>query len=159
MKLTGNVTTTNYANIGTIAGRNYGDLTVENVVSNVKVTNQNGKNGSTGGIIGSISEGKATVKKCKNYGEVSWGNQAAGLIGWIQGDAVIENSHNYGNITIGTDVDVNDGFRAGGLVGSGGTINNYHVLIRESSNHGDVLSIHSSGGIIGMSNTSNCEYL
>ena len=149
----GEVTTTKFANMGSLIGRAFGSLTIENVENYASVKNESGLNGGTGGIVGSINDnvGEVIFKNVKNYGNVQSGNQAGGIVAWVQGSITIDDCRNYGNVTLDI-ADGLDGLRVGGLVGCITIVENMDIIIKESSNHGTVIGKHNSGGIIGLQN-------
>ncbi len=149
----GEVTTTKFANMGSLIGRAFGSLTIENVENYASVKNESGLNGGTGGIVGSINDnvGEVIFKNVKNYGNVQSGNQAGGIVAWVQGSITIDDCRNYGVVTLDI-ADGLDGLRVGGIIGCITIVENIDIIIKESSNHGTVIGKHNSGGIIGLQN-------
>ncbi len=147
LKLQGKMTTEDRANMGSISGRAYGNLLIDNIETRVNVTGFENL-GSTGGILGSTNyPANITLKNIKNYGNISYGNQSGGIIGWAESNTVtIEKCHNYGKIILdGT----GSGLRAGGLVGASTSLYDINIIIKESSNNESVSSSRIAGGLIG----------
>ncbi len=157
LKLTGNVITTENANMGGIVGRVYGDSTIQNIEGTVNMESEV-TTGSTGGIIGSTSDANGTyiLKDLINRGSITEGRNNGGIIGWVMDKKMtIENCQNYGTIK--------NGERVGGIVG--GT-DNSSVLVEINNSHNNAqiniekgVSVLDVGGLAGtiQSSTSKIE--
>ena len=119
--------------------------TITNCVSKVNVTATAGK---AAGISASFG---GTITKCENRGTVATAaaQPAGGLVAWCNA-AVIENCHNYGDVTAG-DHGALDSAQAGGLCGNlaaGSTIKN-------CSNSAVITSANLAGGVAGRAGAEN----
>ena len=140
--------------VGGLIGTALGTTTVKNCVNNGVVTGKQ----NVGGIIGfsqyaaaSVVEG-ATDKvfggeiiNSKNYGNVTGGVGAGGIIGDQENSMTVTNCVNYGNVTSN-----NTWSRAGGIVGG----QRYYTTISNCANYGDITlgnysNSYAAGGIIG----------
>ncbi len=111
----------------------------------------------TGGIVSLIWDAEVIMDKCFNTGDiVNLGSgtsyaggltSAAGLNKLTDGNLIILNSYNTGNITNQSEVE-NGNETASGLIGASFTNSNYQVLVFNSYNTGNIIADNFANGII-----------
>lgn len=129
-------------NVGALAGKVTGNVTVDSVIvnGNIKAVGS-----YCGGLVGKVDKGKLVVRNCTlNSGNVEAQRYCGGLVGGVQGEIVVENCRNKAlNVeAISTD--------AGGFVGilhQG----DYSNKITGSESYAAVSGNQSAGGIVGQS--------
>ncbi len=127
LTISGNISSTDKANIGGIIGNVSGNSVLENCHNEATITS-NSESYSTGGILGANQE-KATIKNCINKGNIFDGNNTGGLIGYNNETLTIEDSINEGVITN------NLGTNAGGLLGRDNAATNSTEIINSYNNN------------------------
>ena len=130
------------ARVGILVGDVRDSLTVENcyVSGTIETTDGTNKIESAGGLIGNVREKySVNIKSCyadaKIKGTADRGF-AGGLVGWTGGSTTIDNSYAV------VDMDVDEGYYIGGLVGSG------NVTISHSYAAGEALIKNSTGAAV-----------
>ena len=135
-----------YSNTGGIIGLTGNNTLIDNCHNEVNITSQ-ASGYTNGGLVGALFSG--TIKNSSNSGNISGGNNAGGLVGVINGNSIIENSYNKGNITN------TKGQNVGGLVGRDATDTDI-TTIKNSYNEGTIISNQETesethtGGFIGV---------
>lgn len=142
LTVTGTATYTN--NVGGLVNDPYGNLTVDNCIIDVDVTDSTANN-NIGGVVGTGAHATSiTIRNTVNKGNIS-GKLAGGIIGFINTSktVVLENNTNEGTITSPTS-------NAGGIVGHIMNAPNPIVgTIRGCTNKGEVNAKNFAGGILG----------
>ena len=134
-----------YSNTGAIVGTALSNTLIDNCHNEVNITSQ-ASGYTNGGLVGALFSG--TIKNSSNSGNISGGNNAGGLTGTINGDSLIENSYNIGNISN------TKGRHVGGLVGRDAKATDITTILN-SYNNGTVISNREidgdsfTGGIVG----------
>ena len=156
----GEVISTNQAinginSVGGIIGRVYGELEINNVFNESKVSSSvitsTDIQISVGGIIGYSYAGNIIISKSLNSGEITGGLRTGGIIGMIsEGNIIINETINKENISTLTD-DLSGVYTvsAGGIIGYN---NKSKSIILNSYNSGNIESIRRCAGIIGYTN-------
>ncbi len=97
---------------------------------------------SSGNTVGGIvAQGGGTYTGCRNEGRISVAQTAGGIIGAVQGSAVVKDCHNVGTVTSST------GRTLGGIIGS--VPLSVTVEISDCSNTADITALSMVGGIVG----------
>ena len=142
----GNIQTSSY---GGLVGVVYANMKNEAIIKNsYNIGNINSaSSNSAGSIVGYLSNGKIEINNCYNKGTVkSNGDNVGGIIGKSNGDLIIINSWNEGNVS--------GGRYTGGIIGYQGRT----IDISNCYNLGDVSGSQYIAGIIGYSsNTSQIK--
>ena len=134
-----------YSNNGGIIGVATNNTLIDNCHNEVNITSQ-ASGYTNGGLIGALFS--STIKNSSNSGNISGGNNAGGLTGTINGNSLIENSYNIGNISN------TKGRYAGGLIGRDGKATDITTILN-SYNNGTVISNREidgdsfTGGMVG----------
>lgn len=153
----------NQRDIGFLAGRAYGNVTIDNVSVKGNLMNLPASNAHVGGLIGNMRNGNFTVTNCVS--DVTFpttgncANNAGGIIGSISDNEVLDAAHatlSISNcVTYGSVYGKNS---AGGILGTGQQDKNpfYSLTIQYCVNYASVSSIgndgcwgEQSGGIVG----------
>ena len=127
------------ARAGILVGDVYDSLTVENcyVSGTIETTDGTNKIEAAGGLIGHVRENYSVkIQSCYADAEIKGTTDkgfAGGLVGWTGGTTTIDNSYAV------VDMDVDEGYYIGGLVGSG------NVTISHSYAAGEALTKNSTG--------------
>ena len=132
----------NDARVGILVGDVYDSLTVENcyVSGTIETTDGTNKIEAAGGLIGNVRE-KYSVEIQSCYADAEIKGTASkrfvgGLVGWTGGTTTIDNSYAV------VDMDVDEGYYIGGLVGSG------NVTISHSYAAGEALTKNPTGAAV-----------
>ena len=130
------------ARVGILVGDVYDSLTVENcyVSGTIETTDGTNKIEAAGGLIGNVRE-KYSVEIQSCYADAEIKGTASkrfvgGLVGWTGGTTTIDNSYAV------VDMDVDEGYYIGGLVGSG------NVTISHSYAAGEALTKNPTGASV-----------
>ena len=130
------------ARVGILVGDVYDSLTVENcyVSGTIETTDGTNKIEAAGGLIGNVRE-KYSVEIQSCYADAEIKGTASkrfvgGLVGWTGGTTTIDNSYAV------VDMDVDEGYYIGGLVGSG------NVTISHSYAAGEALTKNPTGAAV-----------
>ena len=144
--VSGNVAGVDVAGIVGITGKS--QTTIINVVSNVDLTGQQGKNdknevrAKVAGIV-CCPKGNVTIKNCTNNGNIfAIDGPAGGIVAYIDVDITIENCTNNGTVNVNY-VGSDDFGQAGGLIGVG----NATCTVISCTNNGDVSSTTSTSTV------------
>lgn len=130
------------ARVGILVGDVYGSLTVENCYVSGTIETADGTNQieAAGGLIGHVRENYSVkIQSCYADAEIKGTTDkgfAGGLVGWTGGTTTIDNSYAV------VDMDVDEGYYIGGLVGSG------NVTISHSYAAGEALTKNSTGAAV-----------
>ena len=130
------------ARAGILVGDVYDSLTVENcyVSGTIETTDGTNKIEAAGGLIGHVRENYSVkIQSCYADAEIKGTTDkgfAGGLVGWTGGTTTIDNSYAV------VDMDVDEGYYIGGLVGSG------NVTISHSYAAGEALTKNSTGAAV-----------
>lgn len=130
------------ARAGILVGDVYDSLTVENcyVSGTIETTDGTNKIEAAGGLIGHVRENYSVkIQSCYADAEIKGTTDkgfAGGLVGWTGGTTTIDNSYAV------VDMDVDEGYYIGGLVGSG------NVTISHSYAAGEALIKNSTGAAV-----------
>jgi hypothetical protein len=159
----------NYPRVASIAGRIYvgadatEGVTITNCSSDVSIRNRarNSNTGNmSGGLVGEIVNESLTqdviISSCYNTGKVAGGNHAGGIVGLINGYAIIRNCYFNGEINRNDTIDagMNGGSYRGGIAGiikTEGIIENCYatgVIYNEIPAGSTLTSTMYSGGIV-----------
>lgn len=92
------------AETGAICGIASGTFTIRNCINRASVASENSNTttetaGTTGGILGWLSGGTATVENCKNYGNITGTYEVGGIFGGTNITAYVKDCENRGEIT------------------------------------------------------------
>ncbi|MBR3134258.1 MAG: hypothetical protein IKG56_02215 [Clostridia bacterium] len=145
LQISGSVSSTTHANIGGIVGLAYATESETSIYRCINETNisSSSTSYSLGGICGDMSNsGILNLTDCKNYGKVSGGNNDGGLLGFSNGNIIITNCSNEGEVTN------TKGENAGGLIGRDDASGN-SIKITNSYNTGEVSGKKCVGGFVG----------
>lgn len=130
------------ARVGILVGDVYDSLTVENcyVSGTIETTDGTNKIEAAGGLIGNVREKYSVeIQSCYADAEIKGTTDkgfAGGLVGWTGGTTTIDNSYAV------VDMDVDEGYYIGGLVGSG------NVTISHSYAAGEALTKNPTGAAV-----------
>lgn len=130
------------ARAGILVGDVYDSLTVENcyVSGTIETTDGTNKIEAACGLIGHVRENYSVkIQSCYADAEIKGTTDkgfAGGLVGWTGGTTTIDNSYAV------VDMDVDEGYYIGGLVGSG------NVTISHSYAAGEALTKNSTGAAV-----------
>ena len=126
--------------VGGIVGKSYGNI--ENCSFKGKVSGYS----AIGGISGGVSEGN--VSNCINYGEIKARyQQAAGIVGKVEGSCCITKCSNFGNIY--SEAGGNNFGRFSGGIIAWVYSENIDLKVEECINNGNINGVQQVGGIIG----------
>lgn len=130
------------ARVGILVGDVYDSLTVENcyVSGTIETTDGTNKIEAAGGLIGNVREKYSVeIQSCYADAKIKGTTDkgfAGGLVGWTGGTTTIDNSYAV------VDMDVDEGYYIGGLVGSG------NVTISHSYAAGEALTKNPTGAAV-----------
>jgi len=140
--------------LGGLIGTSSGTVTVNEAENNGALTSTGTGSATgaairgTGGIIGRMTGGNASLTEVTNYATVSASRgHSGGLIGRAQGPVTIANSHNRGVVNV-----TNTGNTAGMTGGFVGDITS-SLTVTDSANHANVTGRNHTGGIVGQTPT------
>lgn len=135
-----------------LVGYSFGKSLIENCRNEANVSELSGSREAVG-ILGGISsntsitsvEPQTTIKNCSNIGNITGGNNCAGIAGYIKGKLIVENCYNEGTIsnTLGDNT--------GGLIAKN-VDKSSKIVINNCYNVGIVEGTKFVGGCIGQAN-------
>ena len=131
--------------VGGIASRLSGG-TIENCHSNCKMNISNGRN-DVGGIVGYATGTNYYISLCSNENIIVGEDDAGGIVGECEGQGVISQCYNFGEIR---------GNRLGGIVGHFRVLSGYNLEVYNSYNNGTIYGAYVSG-VCGVADSSSVE--